>query len=171
MTETSNPALNPSKPSAKLIAVLLLPSLLLLALAEFDVFAAPASPTMFTIHQPNGQKIVAKNQGDEWNNWVETKLGYTIAPDSNGVWYYVDSFATPTPRATQQKTITPQQPILTNTPAIDVAPTKLPKHIHPNNQQPVLKLNSNSQPLAVVNNGTTGIRNILFILAITKTKI
>ncbi|MEZ5583153.1 MAG: hypothetical protein R3F37_10680 [Candidatus Competibacteraceae bacterium] len=34
------------------------------------------------IAQPDGSEFTVTNRGDEWNNWVETGEGYTVAPDN-----------------------------------------------------------------------------------------
>ena len=126
----------------------------------------------FTIQQPNGPEISARNQGDEWNNWVETGEGYTIAQDNNGVWYYVSSFsAAPSAPRLNQGNTAPQQPVLTDVPASNSPPAGLPQHVHPTNQRPSINLNlapANGSPISPLLNGgsnTTGVRNIVFILA------
>lgn len=52
-------------------------------------FAVPAAPVIFEISQPDGTTFKAKQEGDEWLNWVETEDGYTIIQDeTTGWWYY-----------------------------------------------------------------------------------
>ena len=162
---------------AKLTAALSLLGFSLLSLLCADSFAAPANPALFTIQQPNGPEISARSQGDEWNNWVETEAGYTIAPDKDGVWYYVIGFSAVTPAqklkalGLNQGDIAPQQPVLSDVPATDSPPAELPQHIHPTNQRPPMNLNNapvNGSPLFqtfAVGSNTSGARNIVFILA------
>jgi immune inhibitor A len=161
---------------AKLTAVMLLLGFSLISLFSANSFATQASPEPFTIEQPDGQKITAKNQGDEWNNWVETQDGYTIAQDKNGFWYYVSGFSAPTSapklntQGLDQGGAFPQQPVLTEVPATDPPPPELLKHLHPANQRPSINLNMapanvNQNFTLLVSSNTTGARNIVFILA------
>jgi immune inhibitor A len=144
----------------------------LLSLYCADAFAAPASPAPFTIRQPDGQQITARRQGDEWNNWVETQGGYTIAPDQDGAWQYVNGYSAPkSAPGSNQGDAVPQQPVLTNVPATEPPPAGLPMHVRPEGQRPSMKLNmapaakgSLASPLSAGSN-TTGTRNIVFILA------
>ncbi|MCB1810983.1 MAG: M6 family metalloprotease domain-containing protein [Candidatus Competibacteraceae bacterium] len=56
-------------------------------------YAAPAANFPYQIEQPDGFVFKAISRGDEWNNWVETVDGYTVAPHkSSGYWYYVDDY-------------------------------------------------------------------------------
>ncbi|NIM15481.1 MAG: M6 family metalloprotease domain-containing protein [Candidatus Aminicenantes bacterium] len=52
------------------------------------VLAVVANPEPFTLTQKNGQKIMAVQKGDEWNNWIETIDGYTIERNKNEWWVY-----------------------------------------------------------------------------------
>jgi immune inhibitor A len=168
----------PPSRHAKLSAILSLLVFSLLSLICVNSSAAPANTAFFTNHQPDGSEITARNQGDEWNNWVETEAGYTIAQDKNGVWYYVRGFSAPTAARKlnapelKQGDFVPQQPVLTGVPATVSPPDGLPKHLHPANQRPSMDLNmAPAQPMffdgTVISNAvnTTGVRNIVFILA------
>ncbi len=54
-------------------------------------FAAPACDRPFDLRQPSGKAFEARQRGDEWYNWVETKDGYGIYKNAaTGNWeYYV----------------------------------------------------------------------------------
>ena len=72
-------------------------STLLLLIVTFYLispsFAAPAADFPYQIEQPDGFVFKAISRGDEWNNWVETVDGYTVAPHkSSGYWYYVEDY-------------------------------------------------------------------------------
>jgi immune inhibitor A len=159
---------------AKIMAVFSLLGFSFLFLNGSNSFAAPANLLPYTIQQPDGQKITARNQGDEWNNWVETRSGYSIATDQNGFWHYVGSFPAPASalRSNLVGTV-PTKLVLTNVPATNPPPAGLPKHLHPANQRPLMSLNrapANGipvSPLAMTAFGSniTGKRNIVFILA------
>lgn len=43
-----------------------------------SLYAAPALPRLMEITQPDGSIITARQQGDEFQHWTETKNGYTI---------------------------------------------------------------------------------------------
>ncbi len=43
-----------------------------------NLYAAPALPRLMEITQPDGSIIKARQQGDEFQHWTETKNGYTI---------------------------------------------------------------------------------------------
>lgn len=43
-----------------------------------SLYAAPALPRLIEITQPDGSIIKARQQGDEFQHWTETKNGYTI---------------------------------------------------------------------------------------------
>jgi M6 family metalloprotease-like protein len=161
----------------KLMALVSLLGFSLLSLHSTDLLATPASPVPFTLEQPDGQNFTARNQGDEWNNWVENEDGYTIAQDNNGFWYYVSGFSAPisarrlNASGLNQGDVVPQQPVLTDVPATDLPPAELPQHIHPTNQRPPMNLNNapvTGSPLSqtfAVGSNTTGVRNVVFILA------
>ncbi len=55
-------------------------SILLLVVALFHqkVLAGPACDRVFVITQPSGHSFAARQKGDEWHNWLETKNGYGI---------------------------------------------------------------------------------------------
>ena len=51
--------------------------------------AGPAFDGIHTLEQPNGISFDARQHGDEWYNWVETKDGYGIFRNSEtGTWEY-----------------------------------------------------------------------------------
>ena len=56
------------------------------------MFAVPAYTGLITLTQPNGEKFAAYVKGDEWQNWYETKTGYTISKNIKNEWVYVKSF-------------------------------------------------------------------------------
>ncbi|HRT35717.1 MAG TPA: M6 family metalloprotease domain-containing protein [Smithellaceae bacterium] len=65
----------------------------LFLLIPAPVFAVSASPDPVEITQPSGgPPIKVFLKGMEWNNWVETKEGYTIAQDNAGYWRYVKGY-------------------------------------------------------------------------------
>ena len=57
------------------------------------LYAIPAYDGTFVVNQPSGVSFEAKQHGDEWYNWIETKDGYGISRNSKtGNWeYYVPS--------------------------------------------------------------------------------
>jgi len=57
------------------------------------VFAVPAYDRPFELKQPSGKTFEARQRGDEWYNWVETKDGFGIYKNTiTGNWeYYVPS--------------------------------------------------------------------------------
>ncbi len=59
--------------------------------------AAPAFPGISKVVQPNSASISVRLRGDEWNNWVETVGGFTIAQSRSGYWEYVISYDEGTP--------------------------------------------------------------------------
>ena len=81
--------------------------------------AVPAAPTVFTLTQPNGQSFRAKLVGDEWNNQIETKQGFTIKKDSRtGFWEYAE-------RGARGRLVLSGQRVRVD------APTHLSKHLRP----------------------------------------
>ena len=69
-------------------------SLLLSALIfPLKLYAIPAYEGLFTLQQSSGFTFEARQHGDEWYNWVETKDGYGIYKNStSGNWeYYIPS--------------------------------------------------------------------------------
>lgn len=115
---------------AGLMAALPLLGFSLLWVYGAAAMAGPASPVPFTITQPDGPQIVAKLQGDERNNWVETQSGYTIAQDQDGVWHYVSGFAVPDASAAADPGgSTVRAPVLSAVPAQDAPPAGLPQHL------------------------------------------
>jgi len=57
------------------------------------LYAIPAYDGTFVVNQPSGVSFEAKQHGDEWYNWIETKDGYGISRNSKtGNWeYYMPS--------------------------------------------------------------------------------
>ncbi len=57
------------------------------------LYAVPACPSPFELKQPSGKTFEARQRGDEWYNWVETKDGYGIYKNTEtGSWeYYMPS--------------------------------------------------------------------------------
>ena len=53
-----------------------------------QVFAVPSAEIPQKLIQNNGAIVYAIQKGDEWNNWMETKDGYTIEKRKDGNWYY-----------------------------------------------------------------------------------
>ena len=52
-------------------------------------FAVPAYDDFFALKQPSGISFEARQRGDEWYNWIETKDGYGIYLNSStGNWEY-----------------------------------------------------------------------------------
>lgn len=43
--------------------------------------AVPAAPDLSVVSQPDGTEIEVYVKGDEWQNWVETPKGHTVARD------------------------------------------------------------------------------------------
>ena len=65
----------------------------LFLLVPAPALAVPACPDPVEITQPTGgPPIKVFLKGMEWNNWVETKEGYTIARDNAGNWRYVKGY-------------------------------------------------------------------------------
>ena len=77
------------------VSVLYLIVLIALAALIFplEVFAVPACDRPFELKQPSGKTFEARQRGDEWYNWVETKDGYGIYKNTEtGNWeYYIPS--------------------------------------------------------------------------------
>ena len=71
----------------KLIRSLLIGAALLVA--GIGLQAGPASPGVIKLSQPDGSVIQARLRGDEFQAWMETLDGYTIAKNpSTGQWEY-----------------------------------------------------------------------------------
>ncbi len=62
-------------------------------------FAVPAYDGLFELKQPSGKSFEARQHGDEWYNWVETRDGYGIYKNmASGNWeYYLPSTDTSIP--------------------------------------------------------------------------
>ena len=62
-------------------------------LYPWQSFAVPAFDGLIVLKQPDGRSFEARQRGDEWNNWVETRQGYGIyRNDETGEWeYYLPS--------------------------------------------------------------------------------
>jgi hypothetical protein len=63
-----------------------------LIMTPVTAFSAPASPDVVEVFQPDGSVVKIQQEGDEWNNWVETPEGYTVEKGSDGYWHYVIRF-------------------------------------------------------------------------------
>ncbi len=61
-------------------------------------FAVPAAPGLFDLRQPDSTVFRAQQQGDEWNNRVETAHGYTVKKHIDGYWKYISRFERDIPR-------------------------------------------------------------------------
>ncbi|WP_432479269.1 M6 family metalloprotease domain-containing protein [Nocardioides sp. GXQ0305] len=59
-----------------------------LALTSSPASAGEAAPVTVTLTQPDGEKIVARQWGDEYYNGLETKAGHTIVQRADGYWVY-----------------------------------------------------------------------------------
>lgn len=56
------------------------------------VHAMPANPTVVTIAQPDGHRLLVRRRGDERGSWWETVGGRSIAKADDGYWYYVQRY-------------------------------------------------------------------------------
>ncbi|MFN3533588.1 MAG: M6 family metalloprotease domain-containing protein [Candidatus Brocadia sp.] len=67
--------------------------LFLMTVFPARAFSAPACDRLFELRQPSGVSFEARQFGDEWYNWVETKEGYGIYKNTEtGNWeYYMPS--------------------------------------------------------------------------------
>jgi M6 family metalloprotease-like protein len=66
--------------------------LTILLLVPVAVVAMPASPDIVEVGQPGKASVKVYLKGDEWNNWVETPAGFTIAEGPEGYWHYVTGY-------------------------------------------------------------------------------
>jgi len=119
--------------------------------------AVPALGDPREIYQSDGTSFVAADKGDEWQNWVETPAGFTVAPDASGIWRYVSAFDAS------------GNPVLLNTPATGNPPPGLAKHVVPPSRRPAQapglaarSIASGDGVQAVSGNSTSP---VLFILA------
>ena len=53
-------------------------------------FANPASNNPFTLKQPDGSTVQAREVGDEWFSFIETADGYILQKDRLGFYAYAD---------------------------------------------------------------------------------
>lgn len=79
--------------------------------------AVPANPSVTQLRQPDGSLFDIQIVGDEWNNRIETKSGFTIEKAQDGSWRYVTGY-------------NEKKPVLSDTLANDFPPSGLGKHIH-----------------------------------------
>ena len=114
-------------------------------------WAVPACPAGAKVTQPDGTQINVINKGDEWNNWVETMEGYTIAEAPGGVWHYVSGY-------------NGKVPVLEPAMAHDAAPAGLPAHLRPAKKDMMPSATASSENLENAPYGTYN-GKILFILA------
>lgn len=89
-----------------------------------QLFAVPAADILIRLVQPSGEIFNARSVGDEWNNRMETTKGFTIARDTKGTWRYVTGFGPG------------KSPIFSLTPANNLAPPGLNKHISKGSARP-----------------------------------
>lgn len=70
--------------------------LLLMTIFSLKSYAVPAYDGLFELIQPSGFSFEARQRGDEWHNWVETRDGYGIYQNMlTGNWeYYLPSIDT-----------------------------------------------------------------------------
>ncbi len=82
-----------NRPVLLLIGFLLTLNLVHGCLCFKNLYAVPAYDGLFELKQPSGKTFEARQRGDEWYNWVETKDGYGIYKnDKTGNWeYYLPS--------------------------------------------------------------------------------
>jgi M6 family metalloprotease-like protein len=120
-------------------------------LMPVTVFAVPASPDIVEIIQPNQAVVKAYLRGDEWNNWVETLDGYTIAGVPGGYWHYVSGYDE-------------RGPILEDARAGEPVPAGLQTHIRPHAG---VGMYGTEEALEALQKAPTGTFNgkVLFILA------
>ena len=67
-------------------------TLIFISIFTNNIFAIPAYPGLINLTQPSGETFTAYIKGDEWQNWYETKAGYTISKNIKNEWVYVESF-------------------------------------------------------------------------------
>src|SRR3990172_3861778 len=81
------------KINAKSICCFILLLLFSVIIFPLKLYAIPAYDGTFVVNQPSGESFEAKQHGDEWYNWIETKDGYGISRNTKtGNWeYYVPS--------------------------------------------------------------------------------
>ena len=63
-------------------------SLLIYLIITTVVFAIPATSLPIKLTQENGIEFEGFVRGDEWNNWHETRDGYSIAKNNQNIWKY-----------------------------------------------------------------------------------
>jgi len=100
-------------------------------------FAVPAYDGLFELKQPSGFSFEARQRGDEWYNWVETKDGYGIYKNTKtGNWeYYLPS----TDAETKGLGIVPKDTHRTVVGEIDPASRDIPKGLRPPRKLPQMK--------------------------------
>ncbi len=103
-------------PSMRVVVSLL--AVLLMAWPSSRSWAVPALGRPTAIVNADGTTFVGVTRGDEWNNWIETKDGFTVSRHVDGNWYYVAKYDGRTP-------------VLDATPARAKAPAYLAKHVLP----------------------------------------
>ena len=100
-----------------------------------EVFSVPAAPIIGELRQPDGSVIKSITKGDEWLNWTETTVGFTIAKGSDGYWYYVKGYQG-------------LNPVLTPVPANQPPPPSVENGIKPVLSAPI----QNTQPALLSGN-------------------
>jgi len=88
------------------------------------LMAMPANPDELEVKQPDGTAIKIHLRGDEWQNWIETVSGYTIAKSEDGTWRYVSKYQ-------RGKSSRNSVPVFVSKFAHETPPMELAKHIRP----------------------------------------
>lgn len=95
--------------------ILALVALCCLASARPDhALATPALPFATTVTEPDGASLTVIQKGDEHQNRVETRDGFTVGRHSDGYWYYVEGYKG-------------SEPVLSSTRAHKKAPSQIKK--------------------------------------------
>ncbi len=100
-----------------LVILFLFPLIIIFGLSKISL-AMPAAPDIFEIVQPDGHLFKARAVGDEWNNRVETRDGYSVKKGNDNFWYYILNY---------DKDV----PVLGSTRAHRIPAAGLKKHIRP----------------------------------------
>jgi hypothetical protein len=85
-----------------------------LFLSPWEAYAVSAYDGLFQLKQPSGFSFEARQHGDEWYNWVETKDGYGIYKNmATGNWeYYLPSTDAPEANGISPRTGVPSHAIV-----------------------------------------------------------
>src|SRR3990167_6514136 len=81
------------KINAKSICCFILLLLFSVVIFPLNLYAIPSYDGILTLKQPTGESFEARQHGDEWYNWIETKEGFGISRNTKtGNWeYYMPS--------------------------------------------------------------------------------